>query len=313
MTDLPRRQLGRTGLQVSALGYGALELSGRPSGRPGEVRDRDITEADAEAVLNAVLDAGINYLDTAPDYGVSEERIGKYIAHRRGEYFLCSKCGCNVGTGASASARSGGHIFTAENVVAGVEQSLRRLRTDYLDVVQFHGNPSKAQLAENGGLDALLDLQRQGKVRWIGVSGELPNLLEQIGMGVFDVFQIPYSAVEREHEAAMGEAAAAGGGVVIRSGVARGSPGKQAGDTWAAWQRAEIDDLLGGMTPMELVLRFTISNPAVHTTIVGTANLAHLHENVEAASKGPLPSDVYEEAKRRFLAAAETPARVWAE
>ena len=286
MSDLLTRPLGRTGLQVTVLGYGALELSGRPSGRPGEVRSRDIAEADAERILNEVLDAGINYIDTAPDYGVSEERIGRYIAHRRSEFLLCSKCGCLVGTSPTASARSGGHVFTAENVVAGVEQSLRRLRTDYLDVVQFHGNPTRAQLEEQGGLDALRDLQRQVKVRWIGVSGELPNLREQIGMGVFDTFQIPYSAVEREHEEALSEAAAGGGGVVIRSGVARGSPGKQAGDTWEAWQRAEIDDLLAGMTPMELVLRFTISHPDVHTTIVGTANVEHLRENVAAALKG---------------------------
>jgi aryl-alcohol dehydrogenase-like predicted oxidoreductase len=307
MPELPTRPLGRTGLQVTVLGYGALELSGRPSGRPGEVRNRDITEADAERVLNAVLDAGINYIDTAPDYGVSEERIGKYIAHRRSEYFLCSKCGCVIGTSSSASARTGGHVFTAENVVAGVEQSLRRLQTDYLDVVQFHGNPTRAQLEEHGALDALLDLQRQGKVRWLGASGELPNLLEQLAMDELTVFQIPYSAVEREHEQAIGEAAAAGRGVVIRSGVARGAPGREAGDLWPAWQQVEIDDLLAGITPMELALRFTISHPGMHTTIVGTSNVEHLTENVEAARKGPLPPDLYEAAKQRFAAASPAP------
>ena len=304
MPELPTRPLGRTGLQVTVLGYGALELSGRPSGRPGEVRNRDITEADAERVLNAALDAGINYIDTAPDYGVSEERIGKYVAHRRSEYFLCSKCGCVVGTSANASARTGGHVFTAENVVAGVEQSLRRLRTDYLDVVQFHGNPTKAQLEEHGALEALLDLQRQGKVRWLGASGELPNLSEQLAMDQLAVFQIPYSAVEREHEQAIDEAASAGRGVVIRSGVARGAPGREAGDLWPAWQQVEIDDLLAGITPMELALRFTISHPGMHTTIVGTSDVEHLRENVEAARKGPLPADLYEAAKQRFIASS---------
>lgn len=307
MTDLPTRQLGRTGLQVSMLGYGALELSGRPSGRPGEVRSRDITEADADRVLNAVLDAGVNYIDTAPDYGLSEERIGKYIAHRRDEYILCSKCGCVVASPATASARTGGHVFTAENVVAGVEQSLRRLRTDYLDVVQFHGNPTPAQLHDEGGLDALLDLQRQGKVRWIGVSGELPKLRDQITLGVFDVFQIPYSAVERDHESTIDDIARAGGGVVVRSGVARGSPAKHEGDTWDAWRSVELDDLIADISPMELVLRYTISHPGVHTTIVGTANPEHLRQNVDAASRGPLPPDVYAVARRRFAAAATTP------
>jgi aryl-alcohol dehydrogenase-like predicted oxidoreductase len=159
------------------------------------------------------------------------------------------------------------------------------------------------------GRHELIRHGREGKVRWLGVSGELPNLTEQIAMGVFDVFQIPYSAVELEHEAAMSQAAAGGAGVVVRSGVARGSPGKKAGDTWAAWQRAEIDDLLGDMTPMELVLPFTITNPAVHTTIVGTANPRHLRENLDAARKGPLPEDVYEAAKRRFEAPASDPER----
>jgi aryl-alcohol dehydrogenase-like predicted oxidoreductase len=74
MADLPKRDLGRTGLQVTMLGYGAMELRGVPRGR-------DVTEAQAETILNAVLDAGINYLDTSIDYGLSEERIGHYVAH----------------------------------------------------------------------------------------------------------------------------------------------------------------------------------------------------------------------------------------
>jgi aryl-alcohol dehydrogenase-like predicted oxidoreductase len=75
-----KRELGRTGLQVTTLGYGAMELRGAP-------RARDITEAQAETILNKVLDAGINYIDTSVDYGLSEERIGRYISHRRAEYY----------------------------------------------------------------------------------------------------------------------------------------------------------------------------------------------------------------------------------
>jgi aryl-alcohol dehydrogenase-like predicted oxidoreductase len=79
--DVPKRELGRTGLQVTTLGYGAMELRGAP-------RARDITEAQAETILNKVLDAGINYIDTSIDYGLSEERIGRYISDRRDEYYL---------------------------------------------------------------------------------------------------------------------------------------------------------------------------------------------------------------------------------
>src|SRR6266566_9037203 len=128
-----KRELGRTRLQVTTLGYGAMELRGAPSAR-------DITEAQAETILNKVLDAGINYIDTSIDYGLSEERIGRYISHRRAEYYLASKCGCLVGAPPAPRSQRGPHVFTRDNVVAGVEQSLVRMKTDYLDVVQFHAS-----------------------------------------------------------------------------------------------------------------------------------------------------------------------------
>ena len=142
-----KRELGRTGLQVTTLGYGAMELRGAP-------RARDITEEQAETILNRVLDSGINYIDTSIDYGLSEERIGRYISHRRAEYYLASKCGCLVGAPPAPRGQRGAHVFTRDNVVAGVEQSLARMKTDYLDVVQFHASPSRRTLEEHGALDA---------------------------------------------------------------------------------------------------------------------------------------------------------------
>src|SRR2546426_5781703 len=130
-----KRELGRTRLQVTTLGYGAMELRGAP-------RARDITEAQAETILNEVLDAGINYIDTSIDYGLSEERIGRYISHRRAEYYLASKCGCLVGAPPAPRGQRGQHVFTRDNVVAGVEQNLVRVRTHYLRGVQFHPSPS---------------------------------------------------------------------------------------------------------------------------------------------------------------------------
>jgi aryl-alcohol dehydrogenase-like predicted oxidoreductase len=301
MDNLPKRTLGRTGLQVTMLGYGAMELRGAP-------RARDTTEAQAETILNAVLDAGINYIDTSIDYGVSEERIGRYISHRRSEYYLASKCGCLVGAPAVRGQRSP-HVFTRDNILAGVEQSLERMKTDYLDVVQFHISPSQQTLEENGALEAVQELKAAGKVRHIGMSGTLPNLKDHIAMDVFDVFQIPYSAMEREHEAIISAASGAGAGIVIRGGAAKGAPsdGKQAGLQWERWQRAKLEDLLGGMTPMEFILRFTFSNPDLDTTIVGTANPEHLKANVEVLRQGPLPADLYNEAKRRLAAAGSSP------
>jgi aryl-alcohol dehydrogenase-like predicted oxidoreductase len=301
MTDLPKRQLGRTGLQVTMLGYGAMELRDAP-------RARDTTEAQAETILNAVLDAGINYIDTSIDYGVSEERIGRYISHRRSEYYLASKCGCLVGAPA-VRGQTSPHVFTRDNILTGVEQSLVRMKTDYLDLVQFHISPSKQTLEENGALDAVMELKAAGKVRFIGMSGTLPHLKDHIAMGIFDVFQIPYSAMEREHEAIIATAAAAGSGIVIRGGAAKGAPseGKQAGLQWQRWQQAKLADLLGEMTPMEFILRFTFTNPDLDTTIVGTANPEHLRANVEILQQGPLPAELYAEAKRRLAAAGSAP------
>ena len=296
------RELGRTGLPVTVLGYGAMELRGAPRGR-------DVSEAQAETILNAVLDAGINYIDTSIDYGLSEGRIGRYIGHRRPEFYLASKCGCLVGAAQAPPGQRNAHVFTRENIVSGVEQSLARMKTDYLDVVQFHASPSRETLEEHGALDALLELKEAGKVRFVGISATLPHLLDHIATGVFDVFQIPYSAVEREHEEAIAAAAEAGAGIVVRGGAAKGGPSeeKRSGWQWDRWRRAHLDDLLEGMSPMEFILRFTFTNPDLDTTIVGTVNPAHLQTNLDALEHGPLPSGLYDEAKRRLAAAGSAP------
>jgi len=295
MPELPRKELGRTGLEVTTLSYGAMELRGAPRGR-------DVSEKQSEAILNAVLDAGINYIDTSVDYGLSEERIGRYISHRRSEYYIASKCGCIVGGSPAPAGQRNPHSFTPENIAAGVEQSLRRMKTDYLDVVQFHSNPSKKTLEENGAVEALTKLKEEGKIRFLGTSSTLPNITDHIEMGVFDVFQIPYSALQREHEDVIAKVANAESGTVIRGGVAKGAPSdeKRNGDAWDAWQEGNLDELLDGMTRMEFMLRFTLTHPDLHTTIVGTVNPDHLKDNVVAALKGPLTPEVYEEAKRRL-------------
>jgi aryl-alcohol dehydrogenase-like predicted oxidoreductase len=302
MIELPKRRLGRTGLQVTMLGYGAMELRGAPRGR-------DVTDKQAETILAAVLDAGINYIDTSIDYGVSEERIGRYIGDRRSEYYLASKCGCLVGAPPAPRGHASPHVFTRDNILKGVEQSLARLRTDHVDVLQFHISPSRQVLEKDGALETVLELKRAGTTRFVGMSGTLPNLVDHIAMGVFDVFQIPYSAVEREHETIIASAARAGAGIVVRGGAAKGAPtdGKHEGVQWARWQKVDLRDLLDGMTAMEFVLRFTFTHPDLHTNIVGTINPGHLQHNVEVLRQGPLPPDVYAEAKRRLDAAGSSP------
>jgi aryl-alcohol dehydrogenase-like predicted oxidoreductase len=304
--SLQKNQLGDTGMEVTSLGFGAMEIRGAPRGRA-------VTPAQAETILNAVLDSGINYIDTSIDYGRSEEFIGQFISGRRDEYFLASKCGCQVGAAPAPAGQRSPHVFTRENVITGVEQSLRRMKTDYLDVVQFHSSPSKSVMEADGGLDALRELQQQGKVRHIGMSGVLPELAEHVAMGDFRVLQIPYSALERQNEEWISRAASSGIGAVIRGGVAKGEPGQSGVSRpqgWALFEEAKLDDLLEeGESRTAFMLRFTLSHPGMRTTIVGTLNPDHLAQNVATASKGSLSDEVYEEAKRRLAAAGEVPAK----
>jgi aryl-alcohol dehydrogenase-like predicted oxidoreductase len=299
---LTKRTLGCTGLSVTDLSYGAMEVRGSRiwGGRP-------VTEEQAQTILNAVLDTGINFIDTANDYGRSEEFIGKYLSGRRSEFYIATKCGCTV-VRKDENTDDTPHVWTRENLFRGLHGSLERMKTDYVDVMQLH-NPSVEQTQQGDLVAVLQEMKQQGKVRFIGCSSTHPHIETYINMGVFDVFQIPYSALERAHEQAITQAARAGAGTIIRGGVARGEPGEGLGnqDRWAAFEKANLDELRQeGESRTAFLLRFTLSHPDMHTTIVGTLIPKHLEENVRIAEQGPLPADVYEEAKRRLDAAVAT-------
>lgn len=301
---MEHRILGRTGISVTALGYGALEIRG-PHVRGG----REITDEQADHILNAALNAGINFIDTSPDYGLSEDYIGRFISSRRSEYFLATKCGCAV-TQADGYNRIA-HVWTRDNLHRNIEQSLKRMKTDHVDILQLH-NPSFDPEQRNEIEEALLEIRRRHHTRYIGVSTTLPPLPEFIEMGIFDTFQIPYSALQREHENWISRVAELGFGTIIRGEVAQGAVADQDSTRIHRhiWQRAGLDAILNGMSRMEFMLRFTLSHPHVNTTIVGTLNPEHLAENVAAANKGPLPPDIYSEAKWRLSDAGEIPADV---
>ena len=206
--SLERRTFGRTGLEVTTLGYGAMEVRG-----PRIWSGLDLTDDQADRILNAVLDAGINFIDTAYDYGRSEEYIGRFIGHRRDEYYLATKCGCTIVDAGDHDETP--HVWTRENITARLEESLRRMKTDYVDLLQLH-NPSVEQVEQGDLVQVLTDLQAAGKTRWIGCSSTLPHLATYVAWGVFDAFQIPYSALERRHEEWISRASESGAGVIIR-------------------------------------------------------------------------------------------------
>ncbi len=285
---LQKMTLGRTGMEVTQLGYGAMELR-KLSGSEDRTPDGDR----AERVLNAVLDAGINFIDTSWCYQNSEEFIGRYVGHRRSEYFIATKCGHFWRDDPDHSG------WSREGLLNCIEESLTRLRTDHVDILQLH-NPTREEIQRYNCVSTLQAIQAQGKTRFIGVSTTLPYVEEFLKMGVFDTFQLPYSALEPENEEMIGWVAQRGAGTIIRGGVAKGVPVVQTSDrpqvmkNKLRWEKAGLSALAPQLDPMELMLRFTLSHPSVHTVIAGTKDLRHLQANLRAAEKGPLDAHLVE-------------------
>ena len=279
---LPKTVLGKTGLEVTKLGFGALEL--RDVQANG---GRLPSEEHAGVVLNAVLEAGINLIDTSPAYGRSEEFIGRFIADRRDEYYLATKCG-RAQTGTPEPKH-----WSREAMLESIDNSLRRLGTDHVDLLQLHG-PTAEEAEAFDVVGTLGEIRAAGKTRFIGVSAVLPHLTTFIEWNVFDTFQIVYSALEPEHDESISVAAGAGAGTVIRGGSVKGAPLREQGrggefpTVRNRWVRSGLADVLGDVDVVQTMFRFALAHPFAHTFINGTQDLAHLKANVEAVELGPL-------------------------
>ena len=294
MSSIPKRTLGDTGLSVTQLGYGSMGLRG-----PKTWGVRVVDEHDADRFLNAVLDCGINFIDTSPDYGISEKRIGDYISYRRSEFYLATKCGC-VYTQHDDHLEID-HVWDPDIIRGNLETSLKRLKTDYIDLLQFHGGDAET-LQRTGLIDLLMQFRDQGLIRHIGVSSKIPNLAGLIDLGVFETFQVPYSCLAPEHAELITQAGESGAGVIIRGGIAHGGPDAEIkrpalNDVWST---AKLDEVLPeGMSRSELILRCTLSHSHCHTTIVGTCDPKHLAENIAAVVAGELPKELVSEVAER--------------
>jgi aryl-alcohol dehydrogenase-like predicted oxidoreductase len=282
---LQKETLGRTGLEVTQLGFGAMELRVLGEAKVGP------SDETAGKVLNAVLDAGINFIDTSWCYERSEEFIGRHVSHRRNEYFLATKCGHFW---RNDPAHSG---WSREGLVNCIDESLTRLRTDHVDILQLH-IPSVDDVHQHDCVSTLRDIQAQGKTRFIGVSTTVPHVEDFLGMGVFDTFQLPYSALEPEYDELLVRVAEQGAGTIIRGGVAQAVPVVETMDrvqfekNKKRWEKADFSSLAPQLDPMELMLRFTLSHPSAHTVIVGTQDVAHLQANIGAAERGGLDPEL---------------------
>jgi len=287
MPDIPRRAFGNTGLEVSVLGLGG-----------GQVGNSNLPEPVAERLLNQVLDLGLNLIDTARGYGLSEARIARYLGKRRQELVLSTKVGYGV---------TGVKDWTGDAVRLGVDEALRTLQTDWIDIVHLH-SCSLEVLQRGEVITALDDARQAGKVRVAAYSGENEALDFAAASGRFQAVQTSISlADQRNLASALPQMQARGLGVIAKRPVAN-APwrfetrpyGQYAEEYWYRWQTMRLNPR--GLDWQELALRFVAFLPGVHTCIVGTANAEHLALNAKLVARGPLPADQVDEIRRAFQA-----------
>jgi aryl-alcohol dehydrogenase-like predicted oxidoreductase len=281
---IPIRPYGNTGLQLSALGLGA-----------GQLGDERLSERDAEALLLGAIDAGVTLVDTAPSYGVSEPRIGKYLGARRNEVVLSTKLGYGV---------PGVPDWTGPCITGGVEQALRVLRTDRIDIAHLHSCPREV-LERGEVVDALEAAKAAGKLRAIAYSGENEDLAYALACGRFDGLMASLNPFEqRVADAILPKLG--GTGFIAKRPVANAPwrfPEQPHGDySEPYWLRMRAMGMAppGEMPWGEFALRFTLSVPSVASAIVGTSRLAHLLENVAWAERGPLDAALVAAWRQRF-------------
>jgi aryl-alcohol dehydrogenase-like predicted oxidoreductase len=272
--------LGHTGLRVSALGFGAMHIN-----------DARTTEAEAGALLNHALDLGIKLIDTARGYGLSEERIGRHLAHRRSEFVLSTKVGYGV---------EGMPDWTHDCIVAGVERALRLLKTDHLDIVHLHSCPLPV-LQQGDVTRALNDCRAAGKLRVAAYSGDNAEVDFAIESGAFGSLQTSVSLCDQAHlKNRAARADHAGIGVIAKRPLAgavwrharRPDDFAEGGywDRFKAMGLSAAEDWAADWS--DLALRFAAFHTGAASAIVGTAKPANLRRNLDSIARGPLPAEL---------------------
>jgi len=262
------------------------------------VGDARLDEAAAGRLLNEALDLGVTLIDTARSYGLSEERIGRHLAHRRAEFVLTTKVGYGV---------EGEADWSAGAVRRGIEEALVKLRTEVIDVVLLHSCGLEA-LRDEGILGALDEARRAGKLRQAAYSGEGAPLAQAVASGRFGAIECSVNLCDqRGLDGAVAAAAARGLGVIAKRPLANAPwrhaerpVGQYVEPYWERWQAMRLEPT--GLAWDELALRFTAYAPGVSCCIVGTAEVEHLRRNVALARRGPLPPEVVAALRAAFRA-----------
>ncbi|MBN2450535.1 MAG: aldo/keto reductase [Lentisphaeria bacterium] len=303
-----QRVLGATGIEVSVLGFGGAPIGFLEASR------RQVSR-----ILRGLLDEGVNLIDTAAMYAGSEEAIGEALEGRRDEVVLVSKC--------PDATQDGPDCWRAPAILASVERSLRRLRTDRLDVVLLH-SCDRDVLDGGEALGALLEAQAQGKIRFAGYSGDNTAASRAADLADITVIETSVSICDQANLQSVVPKACAGDiGVVAKRPIAnaawrpltdqRGLYREYAKTYTERFRAMDLSLEALGIEgdPAEVwprvALRFTLFQPGVHAAIVGTCSPEHARANLAAIAQGPLPDAADAAIRAAFRRAEKASGKAW--
>ncbi len=286
---MDKRQLGKTDMRVTRLGVGLSEIG---SG---------VTAETASEVLNTALDLGINFLDTAECYGGSEELLGRAVSHRRNEFFLATKTG-------HVSGDQTGKDWSAKTVRDSIDRSLKRMKTDYVDLLQLHS--CSVDVLEKGEVIQILQEAKQaGKTRYIGYSGDNDAAMWAVESRIFDTLQTSFNLVDQNARFGLFEKAKANNmGIIVKRPIANGAWGAKASPSGYAqgyFERSQKMLALGEVLEAPenrilLALGFTLAHDEVDVAIVGTKTPKYIQGNVEMLGELPISDVAIAELYKRF-------------
>ena len=278
---------GNTGLKISRLGIGLAEIG-------YQLTSENILEA--SNLLNTAIDNGINFLDTSTCYGVSEELIGKTVSNRRKEYILATKCGHSPKRKPFEKHPEDWLPLTVEQ---NINTSLKRLKTDYVDLLQIH-SCSLEILKKGEIIEALQKIRDSGKARFIGYSGDNEAAVYAMSLGLFDTLQTSFNLVDQKaRQNLFSKVKENNTGLIIKRPIANASwrPAKRpiygTEENYIDYYLDRANEMieLGPFVDepedsIELALGFVLSHNVVNTAIVGTQNHKHLLNNIALLNKG---------------------------
>ncbi|HMH77841.1 MAG TPA: aldo/keto reductase [Candidatus Udaeobacter sp.] len=291
---MERRRLGKTDMVVSVLGFGGSEIGYERAGARTVAR-----------LLGTALDAGLNVVDTAECYEDSETLIGAALGTRRREVYLLTKCGHPRGYGRGD--------WCEASLLSSIERSLKRLRTDRLDLIQLH-SCELADLRKGEAITALERARERGWVRYIGYSGDGEAARHAIECGRFDTLQTSVSIADQAAlELTLPLAVKRGMGVIAKRPIANAAwrYARKPSEPYyqAYWSRLRALDYpflrAGAAGAVATALRFTLAAPGVHTAIVGTKRPERWPENARLLEAGPLPAPEIDQIRARWRQVAE--------